>query len=138
MPLPALQRVLPPVAVLLAAAGGCAVVLAADPTTPGGVLPTCPTKLLFGIVCPGCGSLRMIYSLLHGRLGDALHYNAVGLLAVAVLVPTWLLWTANRARGRPHRSWTTLRWAPVVVLVITLAWFVVRNIPLAPFTALRV
>lgn len=40
---------------LLVAAGavcGCAALAVADPTTPGGPTPVCPTKALLGITCP--------------------------------------------------------------------------------------
>ena len=52
---------------------------------PDGHLPACPTKTLLGIVCPGCGTMRMLYSLMHGDIAGALHYNAVGLVAVVLL-----------------------------------------------------
>ena len=40
----------------------CTAIWVGDPTTPNGPLPVCPTKALLGIDCPGCGSLRMLYS----------------------------------------------------------------------------
>jgi hypothetical protein len=129
---------LPPLAAAAAAAAGCAVVLLADPTTPGGVLPVCPTKALLGLNCPGCGALRMTYNLLHGDLAAAVHYNAVALAALPLLVWAWGAWTLGRWRGRRLPSWQHHRWAPVAALVVTLVWWVLRNIPVAPFTALRV
>jgi hypothetical protein len=68
------------------AGGGCAVVWLGNPAVPGGILPVCPTKALFGIDCPGCGSLRMINSLLHLDLTEALRYNALGLAAAGLRV----------------------------------------------------
>lgn len=127
-----------PGAVAVGACLGCAVVLWGDPTTPGGPLPVCPTKLLLGIDCPGCGSMRMIYSLLHGDLAAAARYNAVALVAVPLLVLAWVTWTRGRWRGRPVVSWQHWRWAPMVTLVVAVSWFVVRNIPVEPFTSLRV
>lgn len=129
---------LAPALVAAGACLGCGVVLWGDPTTPGGPLPVCPTKLLLGIDCPGCGSMRMIYSLLHGDLAAALRYNAVAMIALPLLVLAWVTWTRGRWRGRPVRSWQHWRWAPMVTLVVVVGWFVVRNIPVEPFTALRV
>jgi hypothetical protein len=110
----------------------------ADPTTPGGAIPVCPTKAIFGIVCPGCGSSRMLYSLLHGDFLAAVQFNAVGLVALAYFA--W--WTARSALDRRRRTRTrTLldhRWAPWGLTAIFLVWLVVRNLPFAPFTALRV
>ena len=36
----------------------------------------CKMKLYFGIPCPGCGGTRAIWSLLHGRVLQAVYYNA--------------------------------------------------------------
>lgn len=134
----ATRAVWAPAAVAAGAALGCTVILLGDPTTPGGPLPVCPTKLLLGIDCPGCGSMRMVYSLLHGELGAALHYNAVALAVLPLLVLAWITWTVGRWRGRRVESWQQWRWAPMVTLAVTLTWWVVRNIPVAPFTSLRV
>ncbi|MGW5322429.1 DUF2752 domain-containing protein [Rhodococcus pyridinivorans] len=125
-------------AIAVGAVAVCAAVAWADPTTPGGVIPPCPTYSLFGILCPGCGSSRMLYSLVHLDVPAALHYNALGLVALAVLTVSFGLWTWSRARGTPMPRWTRYRWTPHLVLILTAMWFVVRNIPVAPFTALRI
>ena len=127
-----------PLAVAAAAAGGCAVIWAANPTTPGGILPVCPTKALLGIDCPGCGSLRMIYSLLHLDFASAAHYNALGLVAVLLLLWAFAAWTYGRVLGRQVRSWQHLRWSAPTVLALTVVWFVVRNLGFGPFPALHV
>ncbi|BCP44988.1 membrane protein [Mycobacterium intracellulare] len=116
----------------------CAAIWAGDPTTPDGPLPVCPTKALLGIDCPGCGSLRMLYSLMHGNVLAAARFNALGLAAVVLLVWAYLAWTYGHVVGRRVRSWQHRRWAAAVTLSLVLAWFVVRNIPFAPFTALYV
>ena len=127
-----------PLAVAAAAAGGCAVVWMANPTVPGGILPMCPTKALLGIDCPGCGSLRMIYSLLHFDLASAVHYNALGLVAVLLLLWSFGVWTYGRLIGRQVRSWQHLRWSAPTALALTLGWFLVRNLGFGPFPALYV
>jgi hypothetical protein len=127
-----------PLAVATAAACGCAAIWLADPTVAGGVLPVCPTKALLGIDCPGCGSLRMIYSLLHFDLPAALQFNALGVVAVVLLLWAYAVWVYGTAVGRSVRGWQHLRWAAPAALVLTLAWFVVRNLPFEPFTALHV
>lgn len=132
------HRILGPAVVVVGAGLACTGIWFADPTTPGGPAPTCPTKLLFGIDCPGCGSLRMIYSLLHGDVTAAVRYNAVGVLFLALLVWAFVAYCVGLRRGRRVRSWQHNRWAAIVVLVVVCTWFVIRNIPVAPFTALRV
>jgi hypothetical protein len=116
----------------------CAVVWVGDPTTPHGPLPVCPTKALLGIDCPGCGSLRMLYSLMHGNLLAATRFNALALVAVVLLVWAYLAWTYGRLVGRRIRSWQHYRWSAAVTLGLVTAWLVVRNIPFAPFSALHV
>lgn len=128
----------PPAAVTALVVGASCVVLWAEPTTPGGPIPTCPTKALFGVVCPGCGALRMLYSLLQGELGAAVRYNAVALLASGLLLWSLAAWSAGRWRGRRVRSWQDLRFAPVIAGAVIALWFVVRNIPVSPFSALAV
>lgn len=127
-----------PLIVAASATLACAAVWVGDPTTPHGPLPVCPTKALLGIDCPGCGSLRMLYSLMHGNVLAAARFNALGLAAVVLLVWAYLMWTYGRATGRRVRSWQHWRWSPMVTLCLVLAWFVVRNIPYAPFNWLYV
>ncbi|QFU92790.1 DUF2752 domain-containing protein [Amycolatopsis sp. YIM 10] len=128
----------PPAAVVAAGAAGCVAVLLGDPTTPGGFLPVCPTHSLLGIACPGCGGLRMMYSLLHGDLLGALHYNALSLVIVLLSVWSIVAWAVGRWRGRWVNSWLHWRWTPLVFGVAFTVWFVVRNLPFAPFNALYV
>jgi hypothetical protein len=127
-----------PLGVAAVAASGCVFVWLANPTVPGGIIPVCPTKALLGIDCPGCGSMRMIYSLLHLDVTAALRYNAVGLVAVLLLVWAFGAWTYGRIVGRRVFSWQHLRWSAPAVLAVTLAWFVVRNLGFGPFSALYV
>jgi hypothetical protein len=127
-----------PLGVALAAGLMCGAVWLGDPTTPDGPLPVCPTKALLGIDCPGCGSLRMLYSLLHGDVFAAARYNFVGLIAVCFLLWAFGAWTYGRLVGRRITSWQHHRWSAAVALVVVSVWFVIRNVPIAPFTGLRV
>ncbi|OZM74628.1 hypothetical protein CFN78_04005 [Amycolatopsis antarctica] len=135
----ALARALaPPLAVTAAAGVCCAGVLLADPTTPGGPIPVCPTRAWFGLVCPGCGGMRMLYSLLHGDLAAAAHFNAVALAFLVLLLASLVTWTVGRVRGRHLRGWQHLRFAPLAAGVVLGGWLLVRNLPFPPFEALRV
>ena len=134
----ALSRLATPAGVAALSACVCAAVVWADPTTPGGPIPPCPTRALFGLWCPGCGSSRMLYSLLHLDVPSALRYNAVGVLAVVVLLWSFAVWTVGRARDRRYVQWYQWRRSPQIVLVIVLCWFVIRNIPAEPFSSLRI
>jgi hypothetical protein len=70
----------------------------------------------------------MLYSLMHGDLAAALHYNALGVVAVVLLVIAFATWTYGRVTGRTIRGWQHWRWSPMVALAVTVVWFVVRNL----------
>jgi len=80
----------------------------------------------------------MLYSLMHGNLLAATRFNALALVAIGLLVWAYVAWTYGRVVGRQIGSWQRHRWSAAVTLALVLAWFVVRNIPFAPFTALYV
>lgn len=131
-------RLAGPAATLVGSIGVCAFVALADPTVPGGMSPPCPTKAMFGIVCPGCGSARMLYSVLHGDFRAALAYNAIGLVAILLIGWTYVAWSTRTITGRRIRRWETWRWSPIAVGVVLAVWAVIRNLPFDPFTALSV
>lgn len=135
---PIAQRLGAPVIVAAAAAAVCVAVWWADPTTPGGPIPLCPTKMILDIDCPGCGSLRMLYSLMHGNLLAAARFNALGLAALVLLAWTYGAWVYGRVAGQRIQSWHHHRWAAPVTLVLLATWAVARNLPFGPFAALRV
>src|ERR1700743_1856828 len=105
----------------------CAAIWVGDPTTPHGPLPVCPTKALLGIDCPGCGSLRMLYSLMPRNVIAAARFNALALVAVVLFVWGYLGWTYGRVTGRRIRSWQHWRWAPMVTLCLVGGGFLGRN-----------
>jgi len=58
--------------------------------------PRCPFYSATHWLCPGCGSTRALYALLHGDWHGALHYNSLfTLLTPAVL--TWSIYCSYRA-----------------------------------------
>ncbi|MEZ5211014.1 DUF2752 domain-containing protein [Gordonia sp. PP30] len=132
------HRIAGPATILAGVAAAGTFIWFADPSKPGGIMPVCPTHALLGIDCPGCGMSRAIYYLEHGELGTALHYNAVGVVALALLAVSFVTYTIGLWRGRAVRGWQNWRHTPTVALVVTLVWFVIRNIPIAPFDSLKV
>ncbi len=127
-----------PLGVAAAAVLACAVVWMADPTVPGGILPPCPTATILGLDCPGCGSLRMLYSLLHGDVLAAVRFNALGVVAVLLLLWAFGAWTYGLIVGRVIPSWQHRRWSAAVALALVIVWSIVRNLPMSPFDALHV
>lgn len=127
-----------PAAVALAALAWCTAAGVADPTKPGSVLPACPFKTVTGWACPGCGSTRMLHTLVRGDLESAARYNIVALLMVPVLIWAWAAWASHQVGGPRVPTW---RPSPRLLWVALACWglfAVLRNVPIEPFTALRV
>jgi hypothetical protein len=80
----------------------------------------------------------MLYSVMHGDLFAAVRFNALALVALVFLVVAYGTWTYGRVTGRQIFSWQHHRWPAVVTLAVVCVWFVVRNLPFAPFTGLYV
>lgn len=92
--------------------------------------PRCPLNLLTGLYCPGCGSQRATYALLHGHVAQAAGLN---LLAVASL-PLLALGAADgigaTLSGRSRRAALLYRpWLAWLVAGLTIAFAVLRNLP---------
>jgi hypothetical protein len=128
------HRVTHPVAAPVAAGGlllaGCAALAVVDPS--GG--PTiCPFKLLTGLDCPGCGGTRAAHQLFTGHLGAAADLNVLALVGIPLVLAA-LFVSLTAAFGGPRwRSFTfSSTWTRVALVVVAVFW-VVRNLPGAPF-----
>jgi hypothetical protein len=95
----------------------------------------CPFHALTGLYCPACGGMRMVHDLLHGEFTQAFHDNALAIPAVIIGFAVWLNWMICRWRGRPAPARPT--WVSPAIIVVLIVWTVIRNLPWAPFTALR-
>jgi uncharacterized protein DUF2752 len=108
-----------------------AVTAAVDPSEPG-MYPRCPFRVVTGLDCPGCGSLRAMHDLAHADLLGAVDHNAL-LVVVLMLVAARAVWRVVRPGvGRAPGA----RWAPPVVAVGLVLWTVARNLPVEPFSVL--
>lgn len=87
------------------------------------LFPPCPFRLLTGLYCPGCGSLRAIHLFLHGHLLAAFRMNPILVLAIPGAGVLLL------KRSLAYKVWT-----PWVALIILVAYGVLRNIPVVPFS----
>jgi hypothetical protein len=126
---------LAPLAVAGAALGACATVALVDPNQPGRY-PVCPFLAMTGRWCPGCGSLRGLHALINGLPGQALDLNALMVVAIPFLLYSYAAW-ALPLLGGPRLPAIRLRptagWA---LLSLIVAFWILRNIPTAPFNAL--
>ena len=102
----------------------------------GSFYPPCLFHKLTGFHCPGCGSLRAVYQLLHGNLPAAFGLNPLMVLSLPFLG----YWFISRyvLVGRNQRSVGRIIpvfWIWVIFLIIILYW-ILRNLPFCPFTLL--
>ncbi len=120
---------------VVAAALGCSVLYLFNPADEG-LYPLCPFRVMTGLYCPGCGTLRAGNRLLHGRVGDAFGLNPLTILFVPVLL-YFFTSSALVASGRDPLPRLRLNTAWIWALcVVFLAFGVLRNIPVYPLTLL--
>jgi Protein of unknown function (DUF2752) len=107
--------------------GAGAVVFFFDPGRHG-FYPVCLFHKLTGLNCPGCGTTRALYALLHGHLLLALHDNAlfVFMLAVITIWGTRLLFRKMRNQPATPSVAPKYLWTFLAVAVV---FGVLRNLP---------
>ncbi|GLW63210.1 hypothetical protein Arub01_14540 [Actinomadura rubrobrunea] len=112
--------------VLAAAAAGTVLVSTVDPNEPGHY-PTCPFLWATGLYCPGCGGLRMVHSLTHGRVAEAFGLNPMLFLLLPVFGYLWARWAACAATGVPFASRLTRPRVIHAFLALVVVYWIVRN-----------
>jgi hypothetical protein len=98
-----------------------------NPSTHG-FYPVCKFHQLTGLNCPGCGGTRAVYQLLHGRVLQALHDNALVILALVALAGRGAWFAARKRRNQPVAPFVPPEglWA---FFVIAILFTVLRNLP---------
>jgi hypothetical protein len=120
---------------VLALVSAAAVLFQFNPTQHA-FYPVCVFHRVTGLQCPGCGASRAMYSLLHGHLLAALHFNPLFVLALPFLAVSAGRWLLRELAGKPplpigvRAFWIKLLVATIIVFTMA------RNIPVAPFTYL--
>ncbi len=117
--------------VVACALAGIGYLVVADPHDPHAVMPACPIRLVTGLDCPACGSLRLVHDLLHGQVQAAIHDNLFVLTCSPILM--YLLWRQARAvrRGEKARVPRSLAYGLAGAAFV---WMAVRNLPGWPLT----
>lgn len=97
--------------------------------------PPCLFKKLTSLQCPGCGSARACYHLLHGDFLAALDYNLLltGFLPLLIMEGFSRLFFINRNTAPKLRVIQNYV-RPVHVLIAVLFFWILRNLPLYPFS----
>lgn len=132
---------LAPVAIVLCMTMPVWYVLANNPTDAEPDLGACAFKMVTGFDCPGCGGTRALWYVLHGNLPEAARYHAIAVFAAPFLVYMFLSWSWRRIFPNARFTLPKLRMGPNAISVFLAVWgvfWVVRNLPWAPFTSLYV
>ena len=105
--------------------------------TSGNYYPPCPFYYLTGYYCPGCGSLRGMHQLLHGHIIKALDYNPLMVLSIPFIIYLVFSQYDIKLKGKKliKRVYFSYTFYTVLLLIIFTYW-IIRNIPLYPFTIL--
>lgn len=100
-------------------------------------LPDCLFHKLTGLWCPGCGMTRATHAALHGHFGKAFRFNPVGMVLFPISLLGISMELAGWVRGKPPPVSLRLgRNGAWFILVVILAFWILRNIPTWPFNLL--
>jgi hypothetical protein len=129
------------IALAACACGGASAFLYAVDPARHAVYPQCLLYNTTGIYCAGCGATRAIHALLHGRVIEALHDNALFAAALPLLLyvaaPYALAaWRANAWPQIPVDGRKLARRGIGIVLLM-IGFMILRNLPGWPFEWLR-
>ena len=100
-------------------------------------LPQCPFHLFTGFFCPGCGSQRSLSSILHGEFLQAMRFNILLVASLPFLLYSAAIMVINKTTG--HNIIQKIFYSTFfvkVVLIVIIAFWILRNIPVFPFTFL--
>ncbi|QDS89320.1 hypothetical protein EC9_35190 [Rosistilla ulvae] len=86
--------------------------------------PKCPLHEMTGLHCPGCGTTRAVWAILHGDVTTAIRMNPLVVLGSPVVLG--LIWRERRRGRTGQRTTATLSWT---ILVVLIGYFIARNVP---------
>lgn len=98
--------------------------------------PKCPLYVTTGIYCPGCGSQRATHQLLQFNLFGVLQQNVLYFLGILVLGYHGIITGLNAYFKKNIYNYIYHPKTPIIILVIIIIYWVLRNIPYYPFTIL--
>ena len=93
------------------------------------IVPKCPFRLLTGFDCPACGIQRAFHHLLHCDWGIAIRYNYFLVVSVPYFVLVFVTTFSNNMYIQKARVYIQHPITVRIVLVLTLLWWILRNIP---------
>lgn len=96
-----------------------------------GNLPKCIFHQLTDLYCPGCGVQRSFHALLNGHVLRAIDYNLMFILFLPLIV--YFIMTFLLDKKYSPSSFIYTKKFSLSILVFVISFWVLRNIPVAPF-----
>ena len=99
--------------------------------------PKCPFHSLTGLDCPGCGSQRAFFFLLHGNIADAMRKNLLLVISIPFLLIHFFYKIKSVILQKDYR-WAIIYHplTPKIIFAIVVVFWIARNIPVHPFSYL--
>lgn len=118
----------------------CTIVYRVDPSK-FQITPPCYLRYFTGLYCPGCGMTRALHCAMNLRFIDAFSYNLLWPFIITFISISLYMWFSFLVTGRsPFIPFNRLlkRHSSVAYVFIALlfAFWILRNIPVYPFTLL--
>lgn len=99
-------------------------------------MPKCIFHEGTGLHCPGCGFTRMLHDMMHGRFLQAFNHNPLLFIVSPVLIYAIISRTKRWLTGTGLPEVTLTKRAIMGIFWVVLAYWIIRNIPIYPFTLL--
>ena len=96
-----------------------------------GNLPKCVFHELTDLYCPGCGVQRSFHALLNGHVLRAIDYNLMFILFLPMIIYFIINFLLDK-KYSPSSFIYTKKFS-LSILVFVISFWVLRNIPVAPF-----
>jgi len=97
----------------------------------------CPFHFITGLHCPGCGSQRALHQLVHFNIFGAFRYNPLLVLSLPILIYSVGITLYNFVNQTKYRvSFFYNNTFIYVYFGIVVAFWILRNIPIEPFSCL--
>ena len=98
------------------------------------LFPDCYILSATGLYCPGCGMTRSLHSIVHGEFLQAGRYNFMVFLIIGICIIFYVLYFGWRFFNLNIISKIDIKPRYVFgFLIVILLYFVLRNVPFAPF-----
>ncbi len=100
------------------------------------IFPKCIFHSMTGLHCPGCGSQRAIHSLVHLNFAGVVSNNVLFIPALLMVVYGISIPVINRKFEKNYPNLMKHPKTPLVILILIILFWIIRNIPFYPFTIL--